>query len=144
MSQYLVAVLTTVDGLVNFLLQTMGYDVEADEYSANDENGNTAVVTHINHRIKISVTAKIPTNVAIPIPGQTLKVKGIVLPTVDEHGNVTGSFKIDKNQATKYAFIVTGNPNVTESNSDYNNCTFELTRYLANGLPDGGSDSDSN
>ena len=141
MSQYLVAVVTTIDGFVNFLLQSMGHDVEADEYSANDENGNTAVITHINHRIKISVNAKIPTNVSIPIPGQIVKVAGIVLPTVDEHGVVTGSFKIDKTQTTKYDFVVTGNPNATESNSDYNNCTFELTRYLVNGLPSAGSDS---
>lgn len=141
MAQYLVAVLTTLTGFVNFLLQTMGHDIEADEYSANDENGNTAVLTHINHRLKISVTAKIPTAVPIPVPGQKVSLKGIKIPTVDEHGNVSGTFEIDKNQANPVAFVVTGTPNVTESNSDYNNCTFELTRYLVNGIPDAGSDS---
>ncbi len=135
-TKYAVGLIANVDGFSTFLWQSNNLTVECDEYEAKDEKGNTKVVQHINHRVKGSVEAIVPLDTSLPVPGQTVTLKGITLPTVDADGKVTGSLTLNSAGSTGgESFLVTGTPSVNQSNTDFVKCSFEVTRYLVNGLP---------
>ncbi|MGN0879907.1 MAG: hypothetical protein ACI4WT_10735 [Oligosphaeraceae bacterium] len=135
-TKYAVGLIANVDGFSTFLWQSNNLTVECDEYEAKDEKGNTKVVQHINHRVKGSVEAIVPLDTSLPVPGQTVTLKGVTLPTVDADGKVSGSLTLDSAASTTgVAFLVTGTPSVSQSNTDFVKCSFEVTRYLVNGLP---------
>lgn len=136
-TKYAVGLIANVDGYSTFLWQSNNLTVECDEYEAKDEKGNTKVVQHINHRVKGSVEAIVPLDTSLPVPGQTVTLKGITLPTVDSDGKVTGSLTLNSADSSGgTSFLVTGTPSINQSNTDFVKCSFEVTRYLVNGLPD--------
>lgn len=94
-TKYAVGLIANVDGYSTFLWQSNNLTVECDEYEAKDEKGNTKVVQHINHRVKGSVEAIVPLDTSLPVPGQTVTLKGITLPTVDADGKVSGSLTLN-------------------------------------------------
>lgn len=138
MAKYFVGLIATLadSTLEKFLFQSNNLTQEADEYEAKDEKGNTKVVQYINHRVRASVEAIIPAAVGVPSVGQILNLSGLVLPTVAADGTVTGTFKVDPTVATPIEFQVAGSPTISQSNTDFIHCSFEVVRYLVNGIPD--------
>ena len=135
-TKYAVGLIANVDGFSTFLWQSNNLTVECDEYEAKDEKGNTKVVQHINHRVKGSVEAIVPLDTSLPVPGQTVTLKGITLPTVTADGTVSGSLTLNSaDSGGGTSFLVTGTPSINQSNTDFVKCSFEVTRYLVNGLP---------
>ena len=135
MSDYLVGVVTTINGQSDMLIQSVNGTMETDEYEAKDEGGNTAAHQLINHRLKLSIEAIIPDAHAVPVPGSVISVPGVTLPTVAADGTVSGEFKIDPEVSTLTDFKVTGTPQLSQSNTDYKKYSLEATRWLVNGIP---------
>lgn len=135
MSDYLVGVVTTIDGQSDMLIQNAKLTMETDEYEAKDENGNTAAHQLINHRVKISFEAVVADGAAVPAPGSEIEIPGVTLPTISAAGAVTGTFKIDPSVTAKTKFKVTGTPELTQTNTDYKKYSMEATRWLVNGIP---------
>ena len=144
MADYLVGIIANLAdaALAKFLFQSNNLQMEADEYEAKDEKGNTARVQHINHRVTCDVEAIIPAKVAVPFIGQVVKLSGLSLPTVAADGTVTGTFKVDPTVSTEFEFKINGTVNISQSNQDFIHCSFTAIRYLANGIPNT-QDSDS-
>ncbi len=138
MSKYYVGLMATPSesAFEKFLFQANNLTMETDEYEAKDENGNTAVVQLINHRVRASLEAIVGKKMAIPVPGTIVKLNHLKLPTVAADGTVTGTFEVDPTSATEIEFLVTGSPSNNQSNTDFPHCSFEVVRYLANGVPD--------
>ena len=135
MADYLVGITGSLDTYTDILLQVFGLGVEADEYSAEDESGNTAAHQMVNHRAKINVEATVGKGQEIPVVGQTVGVKGVSLPTVAANGTVTGGIKIDASVTTAVNFKVTGTSKIDQSNKDFDKATLELTAWLVNTIP---------
>ncbi|MBQ7177544.1 MAG: hypothetical protein IJS08_09025 [Victivallales bacterium] len=142
-STYHVGIIAKPSGLSKFAFQSSNPSIEADEYEVKDENGNTIAVKHKNHRVKISVEAIIPKAAGVPVPGQTISMSGFDMPSVDEDGEVSGSFGVNESSSTSYDFKVNGTPSITQSNTDWIKCSFEAVRYLVNGIPGSPSSSSS-
>ncbi len=138
MADFLVGLIAKIVDLVTgkFYFQTSNLQMASDEYEAKDENGNTAEIQYINHRVTCNVDAILSAKTPVPVPGDIVKLSGLKLPTVDEHGNVTGTFEVDPDSNTEYEFKVTSESTITQSNQDYTHCSFSVVRYLVNGLPD--------
>ena len=145
MSKYLVGVLkhTNDSAFDDFLYQANNMTVESDENVVQDENGNVVEVQKYNHRVRMSLEAVIKKDAGIPVPGQTVTIKKVVLPTVSADGTVSGNFKLDNTADTPLDFMVDGTPSVTENNTEATRCTFEVIRYLVNGVPSSSSSSSS-
>ena len=132
---YNVGIVAKPDGFATFMWQSINMTVESDEYSVKDHNGNTAVITHRDHRAKATLEAVIPKNTPVPVVGQTVGLVGIDLPTVSTAGVCSGTFGLNSANSTAVAFTVTGTPQISQSNTDYTKASIEVTRYLVNGLP---------
>jgi hypothetical protein len=141
--EYLVGVLTKPTGHQHFLWQNNNLGVDADDYEAKDENGNTKLTAHLNHRLTGDLTAIIPAGVKIPVKGEIIELTGVELPTIDARGNITGDFKINPESNTPVKVVVNGASNVTQNNQGYQEVTLSVVRYLVNGIPDAGSSSSS-
>ena len=144
MADYLVGIIAKLADatLAKFMFQSSNLKVASDKYTAKNEKGNTARVQHKDHRCTCDVDAIIPAKVGVPVPGQVVKLSGLVLPTVNEDGDVTGEFKIDPTVATPIEFKVDSEANISQSNSDFIHCSFTVERYLVKGIPNT-EDSDS-
>lgn len=144
MAKYYVGLMAvpTDAAFAKFLFQANNLTMETDEYEAKDEKGNTKVVQLINHRVRATLEAIIGKDMAIPVPGTIVKLNHLKLPTVAADGTVSGTFEIDPTAVTEIEFLVTGSPSNNQSNTDFPRCSFEVVRYLVNGVPDS-EDSDS-
>lgn len=129
-------------GNAKFLWQSSNITLESDEYEAKNDKGNVKCLTQINHRIKLSLEAIFPLGTDIPKIGDKVKLCNVSLPSYDEGSNkLTGNFKINEatgDSATPASeeFLVTGTVSVTQSNTDYMKCSFEVTRWLCVGVPE--------
>ncbi len=132
-TEYLVGTFTLPSGndYSEFLWQSSSVSVEADEYEAKDELGQTVVLTETNHRLKISLEAIIKKDETIPVPGMKVSLSGVTAPTVTASGGTTVvSSGLVYGSGTISDAIVTGTPQITESNTDYIKCSFEVTKHL--------------
>lgn len=139
MADFLIGVVTTIDSQADILIQSANLTMETDEYEAKDENGNTAAHQLVNHRVKLSFETIIANGKALPAPGTTIEVPGIVLPTVSASGVVSGTLKIDSSVTAKTKFKVTGTPQLSQSNTEFKKYSMEATHWIVNSLP--GADS---
>jgi len=137
MTDYNTGLISKIDGsgFTDFLFQSHNLTIEADEYEAKDENGNTVAHVLKNHRAKMTVEAIIPAAAKVPVPGETVGVKGISVPTVTAAGAVSGDFKVDTTITTAVNFKVVGTPAINQSGTDFTKATFDLARYLVNEIP---------
>ena len=133
-TEYLVGTFTLPSGAgySDFLWQSSSISVEADEYEAKDELGQTVVLTETNHRLKISLEAIIKKGDTIPVPGMKVSLSGVTAPSVTASGGTTtiASGLVYDGTGTISDAIVTGTPQITESNTDYIKCSFEVTKHL--------------
>ena len=127
----------------DFLYQAVNMAIECDENPVQDENGNTVEVQKYNHRVRLSMEAVLPKAAGIPVPGQTVTLNKLVLPTVAADGSVSGTLKTDDSASSAISFMVDGTPTLTESNTEGNKVSFDVIRYLANGVPASSSSSSS-
>lgn len=141
--EYLVGVISKPSGMTKFLWQNNNLGIDADDFAAKDENGNTKVTCHRDHRLTGDLTAVIPTNVKVPVKGETITLTGIELPTVDSEGNVSGDFKINPEATTPIIVEVNGASNINQSNQAYVEVTLSVIRYLVNGIPASATSSSS-
>ena len=115
----------------DFLWQSRGSSVESDKATAAENKGNAKAEAYYNYRLKVKIEAIIPAAAGIPIPGQTVALTNIIIPTVTA-GVVSGSFGVGTGTAN---FYVEPGASITESNTEYNKVSIELIRYLNNALP---------
>ena len=129
-------------GQGKFLWQSSNISLESDEYEAKNAMGNVKCLTQINHRIKLSLEAIFPLDTDLPKIGDKVKLCNVELPSYNEQSNtLQGNFKINDGQGDSATpgteeFLVTGTVSVSQSNTDYMKCSFEVTRWLCVGVPD--------
>lgn len=128
----------------DFLFQTTNVSVVATRHEGKDHRGNLKASQHNDHRLRVRVTALIPRDVALPVPGQVVQLSGITVPTIDAAGNVTsGDLQVTdpdtaesgSGAAAALDFEVTGEPQIEMSNEALTSITFEAERALINSLP---------
>jgi len=138
MSTYSKGVLDSGTGVgTDFLWQSRSHEVQSDIATAAENQGNTAAETFFNHRLVVKISAKIPSAAGLPIPGQTVLLTGITMPTVTPGtppapNVVSGTFGPGSGSDN---FFVESPVEVGESNNDYNTVSLSLIKYLNNDLP---------
>ncbi len=115
----------------DFLWQSRGSSVEADNVVAKEEQGNAKAEAYFNYRLNVEIEAIVPAGGSLPIPGQTVTLTNVVIPTVTNKV-VSGSFGVGTGSATFYVEPVV---KVTEANNEYTKLSVKLLRYLNNALP---------
>jgi hypothetical protein len=115
----------------DFLWQSRGSSLEADNAVAKEEQGNAKAESFFNHRLLVEIDAVIPAAASLPVPGQTLTLTNIVIPTVTNKV-VSGTFGVGTGSAT---FYVEPGVKVTEANNEYTKVAVKLIRYLNHALP---------
>ena len=134
-TEYLVGTFTTPSGsdYDGFLWQSSQVQIEADTYEAKDENAQTKVLVQTNHRLKISLDAIIKKGHTVPAPGMKVSLSGVTAPTITvTNGQTVVSSGMTYGEGTISDAIVTGTPQITESNTDFIKASFEVTKYLSN------------
>jgi hypothetical protein len=125
MAEYKTGVVKTATGYADFLYQNQEGNMDGDEVTAKDENGNTAASEVIDPRALVNITAIVPKNQSIPAKGATV----VLNCTVSESGiSFPDSGGTDTNFMVESSKIVQGNERFTEVN-------LGLKRYLKNSLP---------
>lgn len=140
--------LLTDEATAGFLFQNTTPKITSKKDEALDHLGNLAARQNFDHRLVVSVEAVIPRGVAVPVPGQTVRLTGIAVPTFNPDGTVaSGSFEAldpdgsGSGDTTEIEMTVDTEATITMQNEKVTRCSFDCERGLINGIPGAGSSS---
>lgn len=132
----------TDEATAGFLFKNTTPKITSKKDEALDHRGNLAVRQNFDHRLVVSVEAVIPRGVAVPVPGQTVRLTGIEVPVISADGTVTsGQFSaLDEDGSgalTEIEMTVDTEATITMQDEKLTRCSFDCERGLINGLPAG-------
>lgn len=84
------ALRTSAEQTLGFLFQTTSAKVVSKKDEGVDHRGNLKARQNFDHRLQLTVEALLPRGASVPVPGQTVELRGITVPTVAADGTVSG------------------------------------------------------
>lgn len=140
---------TTAEETAGFMFQNTTPKVTSKKDEGPDHRGNLKVRQYFDHRLECTLEAIIPRGVAVPVPGQTVELEGIAVPTMAADGTVdSGEFSIaDEDVAGSGSGaggtleMTVDECEITANEEKLTRCTLAVSRGLQNGVPGLGSGS---
>lgn len=125
---------TTDAGQSNFLWTKSGFAIKAQSVTQTTPKGNTKTKEYFDHVAEIKISAQFALEDTLPVPGDTITLTGLTLPTISEAGVKTGDLQITGELSDTAKFKVS-DVSTSAAPKDYQSVDITAERFIQQGVP---------